>query len=88
MGRLASKLAALVGAAVLSGACQQDAGTIPAPPGGVEDSLSGGFSQEGLQAIQEMMETAITDGRITAGIAAMAKDGKTVWLGAAGEMAP
>ena len=46
------------------------------------------FSQEGLDAIQEMMETAIADGRISAGIAMVARDGKIAWLGTAGEMAP
>ena len=46
------------------------------------------LSQEGLDAIQEMMETAITDGRITAGVAMVALDGKIAWLGTAGEMEP
>ena len=88
MRRPILKLGALLGAALLVGACQ-DANRSPStPPTGVADPAGGGFSQEGLDAIQEMMETAITDGRITAGIAMVARDGKIAWLGAAGEMEP
>ncbi len=73
MGRSILKLGALLGAALLVGACQD---------------ANHDLSQEGLDAIQEMMETAITDGRITAGIAMLARDGKIAWLGTAGEMEP
>ena len=34
------------------------------------------------------MDTAVADGRITAGIAMLARDGESVWLATAGEMAP
>ncbi len=76
MRRSVLKLGALFGTALLFGACQ--GANIP----------DDGFSQEGLDAIQEMMETAITDGRITAGIAMVTRDGKISWLGTAGEMEP
>lgn len=88
MEKVALKLGALVSAVLLSGACQSGDSTMSAAPREVEVSASGGFSPEGLDAIQEMMETAVTDGRITAGIAMVARDGELVWLGTAGEMAP
>ena len=58
------------------------------PQVGAEDSVSGGFSLHGLEAIRKMMETAITDPCITAGIAMVARDGEIVWLATAGQMAP
>jgi CubicO group peptidase (beta-lactamase class C family) len=73
------KLGTLLGAALLLVACH-DPGHGPATPTG--------FSQEGQDSVQEMMETAIADGRITAGIAMVARDGKISWLGTAGEMEP
>ncbi len=47
-----------------------------------------GFSEEGLAAIQDMMETAIRDGRIKSGIAMLARDDDIIWLGTAGDMGP
>lgn len=47
-----------------------------------------GFSEEGLAAIQDMMEAAIRDGRIKSGIAMLARDDDIVWLGTAGDMGP
>jgi CubicO group peptidase (beta-lactamase class C family) len=88
MRKLVLRLGALLGAVVLISACQDGDRTMSAQPAGVADLAGGGFSQEGLDAIQEMMETAITDGRISAGIAMVARDGKIAWLGTAGEMEP
>ena len=73
---------------MLISACQDGDRTISAQPAGVADLAGGGFSQEGLDAIQEMMDTAVADGRISAGIAMEARDGKIPWLGTAGEMEP
>jgi CubicO group peptidase (beta-lactamase class C family) len=47
-----------------------------------------GFSEEGLATIQDMMETAIRDGRIKSGIAMLAQAGDIIWLGTAGDMGP
>lgn len=47
-----------------------------------------GFSTEGIEAIQDMMEQAVADRRITAAVAMLARDSKMVWLGTAGEMTP
>ena len=88
MRKLVLKLGALLGAVLLINACQDGDRTMSAQPAGVADLAAGGFSQEGFDDIQEMMETAITDGRISAGIAMVARDGKVAWLGTAGEMEP
>lgn len=53
-----------------------------------EEVASTTFSAKNLVPVQEMMETAIADGRITAGVAAVARGAETIWLGTAGEMAP
>lgn len=88
MGRLVLKFGVLLGTVLLCGACQDGDRAMSATPTRVEDLAGGGFSQEGLDAIQDMMESAIADGRISAGIAMLARNGKIVWLGTAGEMAP
>ncbi len=60
MRRPVLQLNMLLSTVLLCGACQDgDRATLP----------GGGFSKEGLDSIQEMMETAIADGRISAGIA-------------------
>ena len=74
MRKLVLKLGALLGAVLLINACQDGDRTMSAQPAGVADLAAGGFSQEGFDDIQEMMETAITDGRISAGIAMVARD--------------
>ncbi len=47
-----------------------------------------GFSEEGLAALQDMMEKAIREGRIKSGIAMLARDDDIIWLGTAGDMGP
>ena len=47
-----------LGAALLVGACQDANRTPSTPPTDVAELAGGGFSQEGRNAIQEMMETA------------------------------
>ncbi len=54
----------------------------------MERPQSRGFSPESLDAIERTIETAVADGRITAAIAALARDGETTWLTTAGEMEP
>ena len=80
MARIGLNLCVLLGTVLLCGAGQDAERTMSA--------RDGGFSKDGLDAIQEMMETAVTNGRISAGIAMVARDGKIVWLGTAGEMSP
>lgn len=45
-------------------------------------------SNERYQPVRRLMEQAVTDGRIPAGIAAVALDGEETWTAVAGEMAP
>jgi CubicO group peptidase (beta-lactamase class C family) len=60
--------------------------TSPAPE---ELQVAGeGLTREGLSAIQEMLETAVADGRIPSAVASLHHDGARVWLGTAGEMGP
>lgn len=58
------------------------------PSAQAEEFGGHGFSQEGLDRIQVMMETAIQDGRIMSAIAMVARDGEVAWIGTAGEMGP
>ena len=46
------------------------------------------FSTAGLETLEEMIDGAIKDGRITAAIAALQADGHVEWLDTAGEMQP
>ena len=79
---------AMVGAIVLISACQELEETATVQPRQAQDFDGHGFSEEGLGAIQEMMETAIRDGRITSGIAMLARDEDIVWLKPVGDMGP
>jgi CubicO group peptidase (beta-lactamase class C family) len=88
MRKLVLKLAALLGTVLLVNACQDGDRTMSAQPAGVADLSGTGFSQEGLDGIQEMMDAAVADRRISAAIAMLARDGKLAWLGTAGEMEP
>ena len=78
MGGKFLQLGALVSLVILFGVFKLDASTTPAGPESADKLVMSGFSQEGVNAIQEMMETAIANQRITAGIAMMARDGKIV----------
>jgi len=78
----------LVGAIVLISACQQPEQTAADQPGPAQHFDEHGFSEEGLGAIQDMMETAIRDGRITSGIAMLARDEDIFWLKPVGDMGP
>lgn len=71
----------LVGACATSPA--RDAATFPQY---VEDPGESGFSKQGLDNIQTFMDSAVQEGRIPSAIAMIARDGKIVWLGTAGEM--
>jgi len=51
-------------------------------------SVQYGFSGKDLTTIQKMMDTAIRDGRIQSGIAALARGDRIFWLGTAGDMGP
>ena len=88
MGKLGLKLVVLLSTVLLTVVCQGGDSKVPERRTGVTELPGSGFSQEGLDGIQQMMETAITDGRITAGIAMLARDGRVAWLGTAGEMTP
>jgi len=48
----------------------------------------GGFSTEGLNKIQNMMDEAVADRRIPSAIAMLARDSEVIWLGTAGQMGP
>ncbi len=88
MGRLDFRFAVLLGVGLLLSACQNDDRTSSTPATGAEELSGAGFSQEGLDAIQEMMDTAVADRRISAAVAMLARDGEIVWLGTTGEMEP
>ena len=47
-----------------------------------------GFSDKGLDAIQNMMETAVRDGRMSSGIAMLASEEGIFWLKSVGDMGP
>jgi CubicO group peptidase (beta-lactamase class C family) len=59
--------------------------TVAMPGDGHAD---GGFTPEGIKAIEDMMQQAVVDRRITAAVAMLARDSEVVWLGTAGEMTP
>ena len=88
MREVALRIGAIVGALLVSSACQQMAHPPTTPPHRAADLSEHGFSGEGLAKIKDMMETAIQDGRIMSGIAMLARDGEIIWLETAGEMGP
>lgn len=88
MGRFYTRCLTLAFVIFSSVACQPEAGTTNAPPGPALDQPGVGFSKEGLDAIQGMLDTAVVDRRITAGIAMLALDGEIAWLDTSGEMTP
>ena len=88
MRKQASKLGVFLGAVLLISSCQDVDLTTDTPSSGGTDLVGGGFSPDGLESIQEMMDEAIVDGRTNAAIAMVARSGEIVWLGTAGEMAP
>lgn len=88
MRRQVLGLNALIGAILLSGACQFDAHTASPPSINTNDLVSGGFSYEGVNAIQEMMNSAVEEKRIPSAIAMLARDGEIIWIGTAGDMGP
>ena len=88
MKKLVNQLGAISGAVLLISACRNGDPTPSAQPEEVASVASSGLSQEGLDAIQGMMDTAVEEGRIPAAIAMVALDGEVAWLGTAGEMEP
>ena len=88
MKKLVNQLGAISGAVLLISACRNGDPTPSAQPEEVASVASSGLSQEGLDAIQGMMDTAVEEGRIPAAIAMVALDGDVAWLGTAGEMEP
>ena len=80
------KYCTLTGILALVSSCQ----TLPVERAAVEASHKPKveFSDEGLQNIQAMMETAVADGRIPAAISMLARDGEIIWLKTAGDMGP
>ena len=84
---LARKLA-MAGAIAFTGACQPPEQTVSVQPLPVHDIHGHVFSEEGLEAIQDMMETAVRDGRMTSGIAMLARDEDIFWLKSVGDMGP
>jgi CubicO group peptidase (beta-lactamase class C family) len=86
--------AALVGFVLVVGGASGEGGVSPGrgdgavTPASVEGSATEGFTAEGLAHIQRMMDDAVAAGRVSAAISALALDGRIVWLGTAGEMAP
>jgi CubicO group peptidase (beta-lactamase class C family) len=88
MTKLVCKLGVVMGAVLLVSACQDGESTLSSQPANVADRVPSGISAEDLEPILDLMETAITDRRITAAIAMLARDGEMSWLGTAGEMEP
>ncbi len=78
---------ALVGAVVLISASFLDPSAI-AQPQQADDFGGSGFSDQGLAAIQNMMETAVRDGRMSSGIAMLAGEEDIFWLKTVGDMGP
>ena len=85
---LALSLIALVVVALPCGASQSAESASSMTPASGEVHRDGGFSPEGIKAIQDMMDQAVADRRTTAVIAMLARDSEIVWLGTSGEMAP
>jgi CubicO group peptidase (beta-lactamase class C family) len=53
------------------------------------DALSrAGLTGEGVAAVQDMMDVAVADGRITASVAMLARGDQIAWTGTSGEMTP
>lgn len=88
MKKLVNQLGAISGAVLLISACQNGDPTPSAQPEEAASVASRELSQEGLDAIQGMIDTAVEEGRIPAAIAMVALDGEVAWLGTAGEMEP
>ena len=88
MVRHVSALTTLFYMAILLGSCHIDAPPTAASPNRAGALASYGFSEEGVDAVQTMMDTAVTDRRITAAIAMLARDGEIAWLGTSGHMTP
>jgi CubicO group peptidase (beta-lactamase class C family) len=86
-GRL-RKIGAVTGLFVLSVAYQFTSSANSASIESATDLDGYGFSRDGISVIQEMMDTAVADRRITAGIAMLSRNGQIAWLGTAGEMTP
>lgn len=79
---------AIVGAIALISACQPAEQTTSSQPKLPRDLDEHGFSRDGLGAIQNMMESAIRDGRMTSGIAMLARGEDIIWLKPVGDMGP
>jgi CubicO group peptidase (beta-lactamase class C family) len=47
-----------------------------------------GFSREGLERLQGVLDTAVGEGRVPSAIAMIGRDGEIAWLTTAGEMGP
>lgn len=71
---------------IIASGCQ----TLPAERALTESTppVQVAFSDDGLESIQAMMDRAVADGRIPAGLSMLAKDGAISWIGTAGEIGP
>jgi len=89
MQRIFARCGALVSGLLLAASCQSPPDTEHAAyPVYVEDPTESGFSQEGLNNIQGVIDAAVDQGRIPSAIAMIARDEKIIWLGTAGDMGP
>lgn len=88
MNMLFAKFAAAGSALLLVAACQYPPGTELAPVAYVEDPSEVGISQDGLNNIQDVMDAAVSEGRIPSAIAMIARNEKIAWIGTSGEMGP
>ena len=77
--RVRVNLAGLAAACLLAGPAASQSTAEPAPPL---------FSEAGLAALENLMQTAIQDGRTTAATALLAQDDDILWLKTPGEMSP
>lgn len=80
--------AALVTVVLPGGAIQLAEAAPSITPDSGDTLADGGFSPEGIDTIEGMLEQAVANRRITAAIAMLSRDSKIVWLGTAGEMTP
>ena len=72
--------------AALLAACGPGEDSTRAP--GVDGVSDARFEPENTAALQELLDTAVEERRITAAIAMLARDDEITWLGTAGEMEP
>jgi CubicO group peptidase (beta-lactamase class C family) len=81
MGFVFKRMGASVACSAVMAACLVQAE--PVDPAGPAVQ---GFTPEGIEAIQSLLDRAVADGRIPAGIAMLADDAEIAWIGTSGTM--